>query len=169
MSKRWTIKDVERLQGRGYAATSVPAPALRQQVRYAIGIDPGVNTGIATWDRFARTFITVECVKIHRAMEMVLNHLKLATADRILVRLEDARLRTWFGQADREQLQGAGSIKRDCTIWEDFLQYHAIPHELVPPKRNTTKVTAAYFLQLSGWREKTNNHARDAGMLVLNY
>jgi hypothetical protein len=167
--KKWTIKDIQRLQGLGYVATSVPAPGLRQAVKYAIGIDPGVNTGIAVWDRVGKVFTVVTSTKIHTAMFQVIQWQQLADSGGIIVRLEDARQRTWFGAAGKDQLQGAGSIKRDCTIWQDFLEEKGIPFELVPPRKNKTKVTQAYFLQVSGWREKTNNHARDAGMLVLNY
>lgn len=86
---------------------------------------------------------------------------------KILVRFEDARLRTWFGkEKGPAQLQGAGSIKRDCQRWEEFLTYHAIPFEEIAPKNNRTKISAEEFKRLTGWQEKTNEHGRDAAMLV---
>lgn len=169
MSKRWTLKDIERLQGQGYAATSVPAHTHRQQIKVAIGIDPGTNTGIAVWNKQDKAFTQVACTKIHNAMQIVQYWADIVLTSGLIVRLEDARQHIWFGEDARKRIQGAGSIKRDCSIWQDFLEEKGIPYELVPPKENTTKVTAVYFNRVSGWQGKTNNHARDAGMLVLNY
>jgi hypothetical protein len=129
-----------------------------------IGIDPGVNTGIAAWDVADKSFLFVKTVMAVQAEELVK---KMAVEGRaVLVRLEDARLRTWFGKAGREQLQGAGSIKRDCSRWEEFLTHHEIPFEEVAPRNNRTKMTANEFKRLTGWQGKTNEHGRDAAALI---
>jgi len=130
---------------------------------YVIGIDPGVNTGIAIWN--GKILIQVLSMTIHEALDKVHNWIGMIK----LVRLEDARKRNWFGESGREQLQGAGSIKRDCKIWEDFLSDHKIPFELVAPRNNKTKVDAALFKKITGWKESTNEHGRDAAMLVYGF
>lgn len=84
----------------------------------------------------------------------------------IFVRFEDARKRKWFGAKGVEALQGAGSVKRDATVWQDFLQDLCIPYEAVAPKNNKTKITADYFRKVTGWEGRTSEHARDAAMLV---
>ena len=86
---------------------------------------------------------------------------------KVFIRLEDARKRTWFGNAGKEQLQGAGSIKRDCKIWEDFLDSIDAEYELVAPKDNKTKLDAAKFKMVSNYSGSTNEHSRDAAMLVI--
>lgn len=126
-----------------------------------IGIDPGVITGLAAWN--GKSFYTITSLKIHKAMDMVKNW---SEEYRLFIRLEDARKRNWFGESGREQLQGAGSIKRDCKIWEDFLSENKIPFELVAPKNNKTKIDAKVFSRITGWNEVTNEHSRDAAMLV---
>lgn len=131
--------------------------------KQVIGIDPGVQTGIAVWDKDGKQFSIVCSVKIHEAMEVVKS---IADMNDVVVRIEDARKRKWFGNAGREQLQGAGSIKRDCGIWESFLTDNKINFELVAPKNNKTKLTAISFNRMTGWNKQTNEHARDAGMLV---
>lgn len=131
--------------------------------RYLIGIDPGVITGVAIWD--GKVLVQVKSMMIHQALEKISRW----NGMKIFVRLEDARKRTWFGRTGREQLQGAGSIKRDCKIWEDFLTDNKIPYELVAPKNNKTKMNADLFGKITGWKEKTNEHSRDAGMLVYGY
>lgn len=130
-----------------------------------IGIDTGTHTGLAVWDTKTQMFLSIECVKIHTAMrsvEMFVNH----DPKGVIVRFEDARLRNWFGSAGREQLQGAGSIKRDCTIWDDYLTDLHARFEAIPPRKNLTKMTAEAFERITGWKGRTNEHERDAAMLV---
>ena len=129
-----------------------------------IGIDAGKNTGFAVWNTYLKEFRILETILIHQALAKVI---VLQNAGyKIKVYVEDARLRKWFGNAGREQLQGAGSIKRDCTIWEDFLTDLKIDFELVAPKNNKTKLTAQTFKSYTKYQGLTNVHNRDAGMLV---
>lgn len=132
--------------------------------KYYIGIDTGTNTGFSVWNRDEKRLMMVASIKIHNAMKKIegLQH----TPGGIFVRVEDARLRKWFGKNSSAKLQGAGSIKRDCTIWEDFLKDLGVDYEMVAPKNNKTKTTADYFQRLTKWSGQTNEHARDAAMLV---
>lgn len=129
----------------------------------AIGIDPGTKTGFAVWNITEQRFESISCLKIHQALDEVF----LANnKDKITVVFEDARKRKWFGNAGREQLQGAGSIKRDCSIWEDFLTDTKIPFRMVAPMNIKTKLKADAFKRLTGWQGQTNEHSRDAAMMV---
>lgn len=132
-----------------------------------IGIDTGVNTGFAAYDRKEKSLMYVETYKIHRAMQIV--KITFELNNNIFVRFEDARLRKWFGNSGREKLQGAGSVKRDAGIWEDFLKENKIPYEAVAPKNNKTKLTPDLFNRLTGWKGRTSEHARDAAMLCFKY
>lgn len=138
-----------------------------KKYRYYIGIDSGTSTGYAIWDSKEKRFLLVDCLKIHIAMANI-QMLEREYLDQTLIRVEDARLRTWFGNSGREKLQGAGSVKRDAVIWEDFLTDLKANFQMVAPKNNKTKVDAALFKKLTGWQHKTNEHARDAAMLVFN-
>ena len=128
-----------------------------------IGIDPGTHTGIALYSSKTKE-LELYTMKIHEAMKMVAFQHDMNS--NIVVRFEDARLRTWFGTAGREQLQGAGSIKRDCTIWEDYLTDCKIKFEKVAPRNNRTKLDAEQFKQITGYSHRTNEHCRDAAMLI---
>lgn len=132
-----------------------------------IGIDPGVITGFAVWDDVARELKDVASLKIHEAMHRVLE-LKPG-----LVVFEDARQRNWFGGRDDKQSkygagvrEGAGSVKRDCSIWEDFLKDHNIRFIARAPAAKGTKWKADKFQALTGWKGRTSEHARDAAVLV---
>lgn len=135
-------------------------------MEYHIGIDTGVNTGFAVWNKQEKKFEVVTTMLIHQAMKEVE---ALHEKNTIFVRVEDARKRKWFGAAGREQLQGAGSIKRDAKIWEDFLSDIGVNHEMVAPAKNRTKLDAEMFKKYTGWENPTNEHSRDAAMLVFNY
>lgn len=128
-----------------------------------IGIDTGTHTGLAVWDVESQRLVAVETTTISQAMVSVK---WFAERSEVFVRFEDARQRKWFGRAGREQLQGAGSIKRDCSIWEDYLTEQGIPFEMVAPKHNVTKMSAEAFKRITGWAERTSEHSRDAAMLV---
>ncbi len=136
-----------------------------QAAPICIGIDPGKNTGYAEWDRINRKLLECKSLAIHEAMAQVRAMRDIGQLH--LVAFEDARMRTWLGSKGREALQGAGSIKRDCTIWADFLGDLGVPFINVKPAAGGTKWTAERFAQVTGWQGRTNEHGRDAALLVL--
>ena len=132
-----------------------------------IGIDPGTHTGMAIWDSWEGKFLSLETLPIHQALVKVMLWKDKVGHD-LQVVFEDARQRTWFGKGDvSAKLQGAGSVKRDCSIWEDFCTDYGIPFRAVPPVKGATKVTPTYFKMISGWTDRTSEHSRDAAMLVI--
>lgn len=132
-----------------------------------IGIDTGTHTGFAVWDSTQLAFVSCDTLLIHEAMQKVDALADYYGKQNILVYYEDARLRRWYGpRADLKQ-QGAGSVKRDCAIWEAFLKNRGIEAHPVAPKNNKTKLTAEQFRALSKYPGRTTEHSRDAGMLVL--
>jgi hypothetical protein len=141
-----------------------------------IGIDPGTITGMVIYDKsrkaidFIMSGTLLECQYCLQTTHWW-NKIK---AGQMFVRMEDARLRTWIPRqktetAERGRREGAGYVKAHCAIWEDFCKIWGIPYELVAPKNNKTKVKSDYFKKLSGYQERTNDHERDAGMLVIGY
>lgn len=138
-----------------------------------IGIDPGVNTGYAVWDTEQKMFRVVATGDILDAMFVAkLARSQWGTEDTpTKVVIEDARKRKWLPQEKsiseyRGRLMGAGSVKRDCEIWESFCKRNGFDLILVPPQKGLTKWTAATFNRVTGWKGRTSNHARDAAMLV---
>lgn len=128
-----------------------------------VGIDAGTRTGVAIWDCDAQRLTMVDTMTISVAMLFVM---KLAKQNDVVVYLEDARLRNWFGASGREKLQGAGSVKRDCSIWETFCKEQEIELRKVAPKNNYTKLTSEQFRRLTGWQGRSSEHGRDAAMMV---
>ena len=131
-----------------------------------IGIDPGKKTGFAVWDHDARYLAEVTTVSITQAMEKVRMMADILGRENIRLYIEDARQRTWFGNSGPEKWKGAGSICRDSTIWDDFCREMGVEYAMVAPRHNTTKLKAAQFKTITKWQGRTDEHARDAAMLV---
>lgn len=129
-----------------------------------IGIDTGVNTGIAVWQD--GRLQSVESMTITKAMRYILTcHSHKYTK----LYIEDAR--KWIGfngktKATQARLQGAGSVKRDAKIWEDWCKEHDYEVVFVKPMGKGLKKSAEEFKRITGWTGRTNEHSRDAAMIV---
>lgn len=132
-----------------------------------IGIDPGVQTGVCLI--YGKIINHLFSCSIHEAIFMVEEKAR-CNDEKIHIRVEDARKRKWYGENANEKKQGAGGIKRDCQIWEDYLtdlckQYPNITFEMTHPIKNGTKLNAKQFEKITGVK-KSNEHSRDACMLI---
>lgn len=174
---RWTSSDLQILKAKHSATkpkkakhetaglTGMEAIEARRNAIIVIGIDPGTNTGIAVKRRGILEF--VETHTIWRALNIVKELAEnYGSVENVFVRIEDARQRTWFGKTDRERLKGAGSVERDCNIWEEVLTELQITFELIHPKR-VKATTPEQFDKLTGWKERTSIHAREAAWLII--
>jgi hypothetical protein len=141
---------------------------IHTKYNYIIGIDCGVQTGFCVYGVKEKAIMEIDTRKIHEVMWVVAKW-KEYHGKNILVRVEDARKRKWFGSSDREKLQGAGSVKRDAKIWEDFLFAIEVDFEMVEPKNNKTKLDRKKFKMFTGYDGVTTEHARDAAMLVYGF
>ncbi len=131
-------------------------------MKIKIGIDPGVTTGFAVFDGKLTNVESMKACEAERLILIAKDFLK----EPFIVYVEDARKRKWFGSNSAEKRMGAGSVKRDCQRWEEWLTMHGIDYVLVAPKANRTKLTALQFKRLTGWQGRTNEHGRDAAMLI---
>lgn len=180
---RWSAEELAAYQQRqrsaGAGATSrdgatpegrnvAPAPAVLD----VIGIDPGVTTGFAVWSVDAMKLLRVESMGIVRAMREVAAIARAHADGQLFVIFEDARKRRRFDVADREEQgyragarrEGVGSVKRDSSIWEEFLLDIGVPFKARAPM--STKWSAERFRRATKWEARTNEHGRDAAMIV---
>lgn len=132
---------------------------------YCIGIDPGTKTGLCVWQPETKAIRQIRTVKIHEAMEGVTYWAK-NNPGKVIVVVEDARQATFGRQIDFHKAQGAGSVKRDCAIWDDFLEFLKVDYRMVRPKKASTKLSVPAFKSITKHTGTTSNHARDACMLV---
>ena len=128
-----------------------------------IGIDPGVTTGIAIWTPKTKTFHQIYSGSILEVMRKLECY---AVFGNNLFVIENPNLRKWFGNSGRERLQGAGSIKRDYSIWVEWFSENKANFKDIAPKSVSTKLDSGNFKKITGWDKTTNSHSRDAGMMV---
>ena len=134
-----------------------------------VGIDPGQHTGLAVWDTSLRQFRDIRCSGIVDAMRY-LAELQSERQIGLLV-FEDARLRKWLPREKslgefKGRAMGAGSVRRDCSIWEEWCRTYGIDFVASAPKPGMTKLSEEFFKHITGWDRRTNEHSRDAAMLV---
>jgi hypothetical protein len=145
----------------------------KTKYHYLIGIDCGVKTGFCVYDRLGKMIRVLKTMKIHQAMEMVrtyhLNH-----RGKVHVTFEDARLVRY--KVDDVKAQGAGSVKRDASVWEGFLSDNdffpgGIDFEMKRPNPAATKkeLDESTWRRITRWEGPASEHARDASMLVWGY
>ena len=130
-----------------------------------IGIDTGVNTGVAVWQD--GELLAVESMTITQAMRFIQDF----DNKRGIVKLYIEDARKWIGfhgktKATQSRLQGAGSVKRDAKIWEDWCKENGYEVVFVKPMGKGLKKSADEFKRITGWQGRTNEHARDAAMIV---
>lgn len=140
-----------------------------QMTNIAIGIDPGVSTGLAIWDIDKKRFTDIRTDSILAIIDRLKNDYLSKDDISIVLVVEDARKRTYFGKTGRERLKGAGSVERDCKIWEEFCELYNVPLYLIHPKNNQTKLNPEQFERITGYKGRTSVHSRDAAMLVYKW
>lgn len=125
-----------------------------------IGIDPGVSCGVA--HKHGGAITDVFTLRVWEMFE----HLDLITHPEVtFVVVEDARKmrRPTTSQA---RAMGAGWVRTLSGQIEDFLIEKQIPYKMVAPMRNGKKLNAETVKKITGWKERTNNHERDAIMIA---
>src|SRR5690606_5848509 len=93
------------------------------------------------------------------AMELVLEH------HEAFVFIEDPNLRKWYGKNAEAKQQGAGSIKRDYSVWTTFFNHYKIQFAPVAP-RNVGSLPPQVIKKLTG-KGRTSVHERDAICMAL--
>jgi hypothetical protein len=143
---------------------------------YLIGIDPGVTTGLCIYYKPEKRICNLTSGTLLQCLLLLRESIwwDRISNDQVFIRMEDARLRKWIPRqktptAELGRREGAGYVKAHFAIWEDWFKIVGIPYELVAPKNNKTKVDAGYFNKLTGYDKRTNDHERDASMLVVGY
>jgi hypothetical protein len=128
-----------------------------------VGIDPGTETGWAIWDRDQKRLTDMRTMTCVEAMVQVAMMHRAGSLG--LVVFEDSNL---HGRRDKSPgaAMGAGSIRRECAIWREWLEIHQIPYRAVSARQKGAKLSAEQFVKLTGKAGRTSQHARDAAMMV---
>jgi hypothetical protein len=133
---------------------------------YRIGIDCGVNTGMAIVE--GGSYVSIQTLTITKAMKTI----DILIADGHIVELyvEDPNLRKWYGPNANLKKQGAGSVKRDYSIWKTYAKENNIKlHPVHPKDVGSLFDNEVLFKSATKWVKKCSIHARDAARMVYKF
>lgn len=141
-----------------------------------IGIDPGVDTGICIWDADKKVIVDLITLNFWSVIDLVLYYQKLK--DTVLtVVVEDPNLNKAIHWNQKKSVgglnaatkiaQNVGMNKKEASLILQYLKINDFQYKAIKP--TARKVTASYFKQLTGYEKRTNQHCRDAAMLVIRY
>jgi len=132
-----------------------------------LGIDPGVNTGIAYYiDGKLDKLATIEPHQIENAIS-------LFVPDRVV--FEDSRLQshTWSQVKSRpaalKMARNVGEIDAWCRLITSICGDLRITAHGISPKGKGIKMDHVMFCTLTGWTGQSNQHTRDAAMVAWPY
>lgn len=132
-----------------------------------LGLDPGANTGVATFINGALTNLrTVEPSEIANAI-------RLANPQRVI--FEDSRLQshTWTQAKTRaaalKMARNVGEIDAWCKLIVSVCADLGIASHGISPKGKGAKLDAQQFEAVTGWCWKSNQHERDAAMVAWQF
>lgn len=132
-----------------------------------IGVDPGSNTGMATFTN--GKLILLETVSPIVMVAII----KLRRPDRVI--FEDSRLTSFMfttvksRPAALKMARNVGEIDAWCKLIDAVCEEFGIISHGISPKGKGAKLDAAKFNALTGWGGDSNQHTRDAAMIAWPY
>jgi len=130
-----------------------------------IGIDPGANTGIATY--IGGKLHSLQTIAPHQMREAITG------ASRVI--FEDSRLTSFMFTTVKSRpvalsmARKVGQVDAYCNLITAICADLGIPAHGVSPKNKGAKLNAEQFAKATGWVGKSNEHARDAAMVAFPY
>ncbi|MCP3685274.1 MAG: hypothetical protein GY861_21670 [bacterium] len=154
-----------------------------------IGIDGGQNNGLAVFDTKERKFTLLRSYTFWDLIEKIKEYNKTHIIERVVIeathlvkptfklkgaimsiasspKSDKKNLMCLLGTLDR-RAQNLGENKRTTKLIVEYLERKNIAVEEIPPSKKTgTKINNKEFSEVTGYIGRTNEHSRDAGMLV---
>lgn len=133
-------------------------------MKQVIGIDPGVNTGFATYVN--GNLVALDTIEPIDIQTLILT----CVAD--LIVFEDSRLQSkvWIPSGNKAVANNIarkiGQVDALCSIIQETCERWDIKYMRVSPKAKGGKMNAEDFNKLTGWTARSNAHERDAAMVA---
>lgn len=144
--------------------------------RRIIGIDPGVNTGLAIYNPENKKF-ELHTKSFWLAFHIIKELYEHNTDYELVIYIEDS---TQNRPVFEERITGknigtalkiaqyVGSNKRDCQLWFEFCEYANIEYYRIRPSgKSGTKIPKKNFEKITGYTGRSSQHSRDAAMMVV--
>lgn len=132
-----------------------------------LGIDPGVNTGVAIFK--AGSLHALMTIEPHMLPTLIDMH----KPGRVV--FEDSRLQThvWTRghtmAANCKMARNVGEIDAWCRLITAVCGELKIAAHGISPEKKGAKLNSMQFRQQTGWEGKSNQHERDAAMVAWPY
>lgn len=159
------------------SATALGEPQLVSFRKYSlvIGIDPGTNTGFTAFNCDKKEYIHCDTLSIHQAIFRIEKMIEMSNMPKgMLIIVEDSR----GISGPNEKKLGAGSIRRDCSIWEEYLTElikksgKDISFQFIRPTNNRyLKMPPQEWVKYAKftWTKIPSEHARDSATYLFKY
>lgn len=158
-------------------------------ILYYIGIDPGLNTGLAVWSTINKKFILLKTSDFWGAIDLIKDFRSKIDNNELFIRIEAPQLiSTIFdnrinGKKQAQKLkiaQNVGQNKKESLLLEQYCIKKELNFNMVRPTARTSAKTilsmrpkhetaAQCFNRITGWCGRSSEHSRDAGMLVYGF
>ena len=130
-----------------------------------IGIDPGKKTAIAVYDSTNKRVIDVFMTDFWGAYEYLENEQHDILIKKVII--EVPRTKTnWHKKGCDITSANVGGIYREATLLADGIERMGLK---VIRQHPQGKVDAEYVKKITGYKDQTNEHIRDAIMLCWGY
>lgn len=140
-----------------------------------IGLDTGAKTGFAVWDSDAKEFTRIETLDFWTAYDIIADAVwKTSGYDKtptIVIELPARFIYSTHSGANRNTAINIatkyGGTRREAELLA--ARFEAMGFKVItqqPKKGGKTKMKADAFKRLTGYEGRTNEHGRDAAMLV---
>lgn len=134
-----------------------------------IGIDPGLNTGIAIYEDGKLTeLLTIEPINLAD----IFSHY---SGEPLFIAFEDSRLQShiWIPSQSKgvaaNIARKIGMVDAWCYMIERLCENYDVAYMRISPKAKGEKLNAEDFKRITGWDGKSNQHERDAAMVAWQF
>ena len=134
-----------------------------------IGIDPGVNTGMAVYED--GELVSLQTIEPHQ-IGLILSQYQVQP---LFLVFEDSRLQShvWLPSQSKgvaaNIARKVGMVDAWCYLIERVCEDYNIAYMRVSPKAKGMKVDAELFKKVTRWDKRSNQHERDAAMIAWQF
>ena len=134
-----------------------------------IGIDPGLNTGVAIYkDGKLTELLTIEPIGLPDVLNSIFD-------EPTFIAFEDSRLQShiWIPSQSKgvaaNIARKVGMVDAWCYMIERLCESYDIAYMRISPKAKGEKLNAEDFKRITGWTGKSNQHERDGAMVAWQF
>ena len=134
-----------------------------------IGIDPGVNTGMAVYEDGELHLL--QTIEPHQ----IAWYLSQYQVEPLFVVFEDSRLQSHIWVPSQSKgiaaniARKVGMVDAWCYLIERVCDEYDIAYMRISPKAKGGKVDAELFKKITRWDKRSNQHERDAAMVAWHF